>query len=253
MCKVVPISLLPQPFPPMGRRAKYLTLEDKRRGERERRALRSSAPGSQLDKRRAESRRSYHKKRALQLHQDHARLESMKSLADAKMSKPDYHWLFRQFFEGRTTWEFGAIEMEEKDFESLTRLPPYPTSITMADGFLEDWESIEAAIHGFLHRTHASQCEELIKSARQHRRIETMDALLKRNRELTFELEQLSRHHEIYDRTGQWAESDVAFQNKKWRAQLMIYNVQEIEALEKGVDILVHTLSERLWSLGRPY
>ncbi|KAJ3525769.1 hypothetical protein NMY22_g10438 [Coprinellus aureogranulatus] len=219
----------------MGRRAKYLTREDKARGERERRIIRSVAPG-QKARRRAESRRSYHKKKALQLIQDTTNPESIASLANRLVSEPDYDWLFRQFRGGRTTWEYGDVQMEERDFEQLTGVPPYPESITSSDGFLEDWESIEAAVHGFLVRGYLAQCENLMKTARQYRRSETMDKLLDRNKELTAEFDQLSQAHETYLKTGFWAEGDVAFVNKKWRARLLMYNVQEIEELGKGVD-----------------
>ncbi|KAJ3516507.1 hypothetical protein NMY22_g14192 [Coprinellus aureogranulatus] len=236
----------------MGRRAKYLTREDKARGERERRIIRSAAPGQDV-KRRAESRRSYHKKKVLQEAMRHRTggPESVLSFASISMSGPDHHWLFCQFREGRTTWEFGAVEMEENDWELLTGLPPYPESIANADGFLEDWESIEAAIHGFLVRRHLGQCEELRNTARQHRRFETVDALLERNKQLTIEFDHISQAYENYSRTGRWGEADVAFQNKKWRARLLMYNVRELEALGRGIDILIHTLSETMWDLGR--
>ncbi|KAJ3543804.1 hypothetical protein NMY22_g3012 [Coprinellus aureogranulatus] len=235
----------------MGRTAKYLTRKERLEAQRKQRALRAQKPGAKAV-RSAESRRAYLKRKGLTLIRTEVPQPdaSIRRAAELGMSSQDYVNVFRQFRGGEGTLVLDGLD-GEVDIDALAGMPPYPRCLVDLDTFFDDWDYIEAAMHGGMARRHLEQCEELIDLRRRLSDHELAIELHKRHKELTLEYQRFVDTHAHLDRFGQWQESDIALQNVKWKSRLLMYSWGDIEALKKGDGLFVHEVMERMWNIGK--
>ncbi|KAF6755729.1 hypothetical protein DFP72DRAFT_843096 [Ephemerocybe angulata] len=129
----------------MGRRAIYLTLADRHKADRARRAARMSTP-SAIEARKARNRKAYLKRRGIPLllvPEDAARL------ASSDIIDPDHIRTFWAFCKGQDELGLDDMYFEQHELEALTLLPPYQDNLLDWPDFNAYWPVLSAALGGF--------------------------------------------------------------------------------------------------------
>ncbi|TEB31120.1 hypothetical protein FA13DRAFT_1709963 [Coprinellus micaceus] len=153
--------------------------------------------------------------------------------------------MYQQFLQGRDVLGLDEVDVEEGELRALTGMPPYLSNVTSISAFSDEWLVISAALHGYMARQYIADCDLLI--ARSHH---VPDYTL--FTELEARYQELQEQHtlliELQDRLvelGEWEQAEIATQNVIWNCCLMVYKIEDMKGVTRGVSQLVHTVTER--------
>ncbi|KAJ3531282.1 hypothetical protein NMY22_g8220 [Coprinellus aureogranulatus] len=234
----------------MGRRAKYFTREERLEARKAQRALKESQPGWK-EKRSEENRQAWRKKQALKLLNQGPPLVSqrVRDLSEEEISGGDYESWYHQFREGRDCLGLDEVDIEVEELECLTSSPPYPTSVTRVSSFSEDWPLISAVLHGYSARKYIEHCDTLIDLCRRAPQHGIISRLYEEYRGLVLHWSRLDDAMKHFRSPEDQEEIYITTQNIRWTSRLLLYKVEDIGELGKGVGNLVNAIIERRWRI----
>lgn len=251
----------------MGRRAKYQTKEERLVARRAQRVQRDSKPGYvvsvglgayQLTVRRAkevrrvQNRRAWRKKRNKELlHQDLPTVpQAIRNQAKVEISSAEHKRLYGEFCEGRDSIELGGdFNIDADDFDILIGPGPYSTAITSNIKFSEHWPKLSAAIHGLMAYRYIAYCDEIVNRCHRYPSHHLISGLYSIHHDLVLQYNQLTVASQRFFSEGDKPGLALAKQSGKWISRLIVYTVEDMEALRGGCGSLMRTLTERRWQI----
>ncbi|KAF6754434.1 hypothetical protein DFP72DRAFT_1068462 [Ephemerocybe angulata] len=227
----------------MGRRAKYLTLCDRREAHRKQKQVLKLRPSASLA-RKAENRRYYLKHKPAPILPSDIKRHSVSPISWSAWSS-----VFVRFCQGEDMLIVEELELDTSDLEALIGLPPYPAHVTRPDTFEDIWGPTAAALHGYLTSKYTSHVERRMINVRDGSETDAREESWSVYRALLNE-RQLWLSRLSTERMLDYTPTDrILYLNLLWNARLIVYAAEDIASLAESRTHLLRAWADRLWHL----